>query len=424
MRMFTLALVVLCLTVAETVSGDNPVATDSGQWLQWRGSNHDNISVETGWLTSWPKDGPGKLWSRNVGIGLSAVSISNGRLYTIGWKSEYDTVFCLDVDSGDLVWSYSYRSPLWDREHEGGPGSTPTLSEGLLYTFSREGHLFCFETNSGNVVWLKNIREEFNVGPRRATPHRDYGYTGSPLIIGNLLILEIGSQDVVAAAFDKSTGNLLWQCRGRNFGAGYGTPIPLKFNNSAQSAVAVFNTSELIVLNAQTGQKLSQYEWKTPFGVNVATPLIDKNRIFISSAYGMGGALLEIDGDQPRVLWKNKALMCQFSSPVLYQGHIYGFDQSGLKCVELGTGILRWKQRGFGQGSLMVVDSKLLIMGERGQLALAATSPNGYRELAKTKVFKAKCWPVPLLLDGRIYGRNVHGDLVCLNVSMDSQRPM
>jgi outer membrane protein assembly factor BamB len=131
----------------------------------------------------------------------------------------------------------------------------------------------------------------------------------------------------------------------------------------------------------------------------------------------VGCALLEISESGLTTIWQNKNMSNHFASCVLWEGHLYGVDENRLRCLDWKTGHVKWTQRGLGKGSLMLADGKLIIMGDRGHLAIAEASPDAYNELSRAKVLSGLCWTVPVLSGGKIYCRNHEGDLLCLDVS-------
>jgi len=371
-------------------------------WYQWRGPNRDGISTEKGWLSVWSEGSPKVLWRVSVGVGYSSVSVSSGRVYTMGNVEKMDTVYCLDADTGDVVWQYSYPC---EAKGEGHPGSaaTPTVDGKPVYTLSRDGDLFCFDTDSGEVIWSKVLPRDFNA----KAP--EWGFSCSPLVLDNWLILDVGQ----TLALDKATGELIW--KSKDYGASYSSPIAFRLDG--KSRLAVFPASGLVILNAENGQQLSRYPWKTKYDVNAVTPIVSGDKVFISSGYNTGGALIQISGSKPKVIWKNKNMRNHFNSCVLWKGHLYGFDESTLKCLDFQTGAVKWKKRGLGKGSLMLADGKLIIMGDKGDLVIAEASPDSFQEISRAKVLSGLCWTVPVLSGGKLYCRNHPGDLVCLDVS-------
>jgi outer membrane protein assembly factor BamB len=152
------------------------------------------------------------------------------------------------------------------------------------------------------------------------------------------------------------------------------------------------------------------------YDVNAADPIVDGDKIFISSGYDHGGALLKAAGQKPEKVWENKNLRNHFNSCVLWQGYLYGPDDSGLRCVAFDTGALKWSYPAFGKGSLMVADGKLVALSERGELIIAAATPAAFTPISRAQVLKGKCWTTPVLANGHIYCRNAVGDVVCLDV--------
>jgi outer membrane protein assembly factor BamB len=373
-------------------------------WFRWRGPDLDGISKETGWLTTWPKEGPKQLWKASVGIGFSSMSVSDGRIYTMGNEKDIETVFCFDASTGELRWKHSYACPIDPHVYEGGPNATPTVDGKTVYTFSRKGHLFAFDAGTGKVIWSKNVHDELGL----KIP--EWGLSGSVLVEGNLLIINAG---VAGTALDKTTGKVVWTSSKES--AGYSTPVP--FNQGPQRAVALFSTTELEAVTAADGKLLWKFPWKTKYGVNAADPIINGDKFFISSGYNEGCALVQIRSNKAAVLWQNKNMRNHFNSSVLIQGNIYGFDESDLKCLDWSSGAVKWAEGGLGKGSLMAADGKLIVLGEKGMLVVADASPAGFKPISHAQVLGGKCWTTPVLSNGKIYCRNARGDLVCVDVS-------
>src|SRR6185295_10235794 len=126
----------------------------AGDWLSWRGPNHNGISTENGWSTQWPKEGPRQLWKVNVGLGYATVSVANGRVFTSGNQKDTDAVFCFDAETGKEIWKHSYSCPLvvGPKYYDGGTSSTPTVDGGNVFYLSRTGLLFCFEATAGKIL--------------------------------------------------------------------------------------------------------------------------------------------------------------------------------------------------------------------------------------------------------------------------------
>lgn len=375
-------------------------AGESSDWPNWRGPHRDGISAETGWLAAWPAGGPQVLWRAEVGVGFSSLALSGGRLYTLGNTSGTDYVYCLDAATGREVWKHSY--PCRQGGHKG-PRATPCVRDGLVYTMSRESDLYCFQAGSGEIVWKKNVAKAIGA----ATP--TWGFASSPVIEGDTVIVNVGTAGV---ALDKKTGSVVWTT-GRG-AAGYSSAE--LFTMDGERRLAIFAAKNIVVLDAKTGKTLWQHPWKTRYDVNAATPIVWDGKVFISSGYGTGAAVLRIGGDDP-VVWRSREMKNHFNNCILWKGHLYGFDMTTLKCLSAGTGKVQWSKGGFGKGSLMLADGKFIILSDSGTLAVAEATHEGYKELSRAKVIRGLCWTVPVLSGGRIYCRSHPGHVVCLDVS-------
>jgi len=380
-------------------------ATD---WPCWRGPNHDGISQEKGWSTSWPSDGPKQLWKASVGIGFSSASVANGRLFTLGNRDETDTVYCFDAESGKELWKHSYSCSLDPIYYEGGPGSTPTVDGNNVYTLSKRGHLFCFDAAKGKILWQHNLIEELPVAKPR------WGFAGSPLVEGSRVVLNMGG---AGAAVDKTTGKIIW--RSDTNIAGYATPVP--FTANGERCAALFSGKALVGVRVRDGKELWQFPWVERWNLSAADPLLIDDKLFISTM-GQGCALLKLTSDTPKALWENKVMANHFNCGVHLNGFIYGINgntdqpEKDLRCIEAATGQVKWKHTGVGLGSLMIADGKLIVLSDRGELLVAPASPDGFKPIARAQALGGKCWTTPVLANGRIYCRNTRGDLVCLDV--------
>lgn len=402
-------------------------AEQIGEWPEWRGSNRDNISKETGWLTKWPEGGPKVLWQAEVGVGYSNVAIAAGRLYTMGNSEQdgadgnetaIDTVWCLDAKTGSVIWKHSYPCLTGGTK---GPYSTPTVDGKLVYTLSKEGHLFCLDAASGKVVWAKHLVEDF--GGKKGGWHAGWaGFVCAPLVVGNVVIVEAGAPEAAIIGLDKSTGAVAWKFGETRGDAGQASPMP--YEADGRTCVAVRTVHWIAGLDPTTGEELWRYNFRG--SIVPVSPVVFGDRVFNSTFYGgTFSFVIRIGSGEPELVWKNKNLLNYYSTSVLWDGYLYGMHAHKrglstfrLRCVDFDTGEVKWEcEERFGGGSAMVADGKLLILGERGDLVVAEASPRGYKELARAVVLEPRCWNYPVLASGRIYARNHKGNLVCLDVS-------
>ncbi len=407
MNLIALSILFIFFT-ASRCFGAEPVAPKS--WPNWMGPNRDGISRETDWKSEWPTEGLPVAWSRSIGIGFSSIAIANGRLFSMGHVDGEEIVWCLNAHTGDVIWTHQYPCGLHDNLHEGGPGSTPTIDSGLVYTVGKEGQLYCLNAETGKVIWHVMLQKELEV------PLPEWGFSSSPVISGNHVILEAGR----VVSFDKQTGKKNWQSNSHE--AGYGSAAI--FSQDADAPlIATLDCEGLRISRVDNGEEIAFQSWRSSFRTNATTPIIKGSQIWISTAYNVGCALFEFDGHSLKEVYSNREMRNHFNNSILLDGYLYGFDGNSnlgrvvqLTCMNFQTGEVAWKQRGLGCGSLMIANSRLLILSEKGSLLLAKASPTAFEELAQSEFLNGRCWTVPVLLENRVYGRNSAGNLFCVEL--------
>jgi outer membrane protein assembly factor BamB len=381
-------------------------------WPHWRGPQRNGISAETNWRDSWAVDGPAIAWKTNVGLGFSSFVVAKGRALTLGHADNQDTVWCFEAATGKLVWKHSNPAELGDKFFDGGTTGTPTIVGDRVFTLSRWGDVFCFEVATGKVVWSKNVHQETDV----MIP--TWGFTGAPLAHENLLLLNVGDAGL---ALEQATGKIVWQSANKN--AGYSTPLPVE--RGGQKLALFGNGTAYVAVNIRDGKEAWRIRWLTEFGVNASDPIVEGDRMFISTGYGKGAALFKLGDAEPEQLWKSKALRTQMNPAVLFKGHLYGTDgdateKAALKCLEFETGQEKWTYAGFGSGAVIVADGKLIAFAGTGELMVAPATPAGFKPTARAQLLGGNCWTAPVLANGRIYCRNNHGDVVVVDVRKSS----
>jgi len=378
----------LCLTASVLAAAD---------WPQFRGPNRDGISPEAAVLKSWPANGPKLLWKVPVGEGYSQVVSSKGRLFTLASQGKDDVALAFDAATGKQIWRVRIDSKYEDGQGNG-PRSTPTVDGALVYVLSPKGKLAALKTANGQVAWQHDLPAEYGA----KSP--GWGVSTSPLVEGNLLIVNVGgSGNKSIVAFDKTNGKPVWTSQSDS--AGYSAPIAITVRGVRQ--IIVFTADAILSVSPEDGRLFWRSGWKTDYDVNAATPIfLPPDKLFVSSGYGTGSALLQINRTNVAEVWRSRGMKNQFSSSVLHNGIFYGFDDSTLKAIDADTGEERWKQRGFGHGSLILAGGHLIVLSDRGKLALVQATPEAYKELGNAQVLEGKCWTSPSLADGRLYVRN------------------
>ena len=378
-------------------------------WPNWRGLRHDGISRE-----AVPKADFSKIaWRAKIGVGFSSMAVANGRVFALGStgkrRGNQETFTCLNAATGKKIWSDTYPAALVDYLHEGGPCASPTVDGKRVYGYSKSGRLACYNVADGEKYWTADLMAKAGL-PKPP----EWGFAGSPLILGNRVIVEA----TFTCALDKATGKEIW--RSKKYKPAYGSPIAFQYKNKIY--LATLKTDGLVILDAQTGKTVAFQDWRTSFRTNSTTPIIIGNKIFISTGYQRGCALFEFTGNGLKQIYTNKNLSNHMNNSVVLGDFVYGFDGNThgrvpkqIVCMRLADGVVQWRKDGYLCGSLMAVQNQLLILGEKGKLALGPASPKGFTPTAEAQILQGRCWTVPVLSNGRIYARNAAGTLVCVD---------
>lgn len=400
MRQPSALLAVLSLAAAAAFAAD---------WPQFRGPNRDGISKETGLLRSWPKGGPQVLWKAPAGDGYSSLTVAQGRLFTLLGRGSDELAVALDAKTGKELWRTRIDGK-YESDMGHGPRSTPTVDGDLVFALSASGKLAALDAKSGKKVWSRDLRQELGAKPP------GWGVSTSPLVEGNLLLLDMGGSKSLAA-LDKKTGKTVWTSQSDR--AGYSAPIA--FTAGGVRHVVFFTATSVVAVAPADGKLLWRVPWRTDWDVNAATPIfVAPDLLYVSSGYETGAGLYRIkaQGGKASVqeLWKSKGMKNRFSSSIVAGGVVYGFHEKTFKAIDLATGKERWKESGLGHGSLILADGHLIVLSESGTLVLAEATPAGYKPKAKAEVLSGRCWTMPTLANGVLYVRN-QDEILALNVS-------
>jgi outer membrane protein assembly factor BamB len=379
-------------------------------WPFYRGPKRNGISEEAGWKTNWGKGGPKVAWEKQVGIGSASFAVVGDRVLTSGNLDNQDAVFCFDAASGKEIWARRLEVKFEKRMWEGGTAATPTIHKDKVYHFSYDGQLHCLSLKDGSVIWKVHVIEDFGGALSR------WKYAGSPLIVGNRLFLDIGGKPNSTLALDANTGKKIWGSGEDN--AGYTSVIP--FHHGKTPAGLVYKSNAMLGVSLIDGSLLWRIPWVAKYDVTASSPSVAGDKLLISSGYKPGRTCLyQLTGGEPRKLWQNDDLKTKMNSAVIYKNHVYGISErkAMVMCLDLATGKTVWEEKGAGQfGNLVVVDGKLVMLSDSGELLIAPASPRGFSVEAKAQILDKRCWVMPVLANGRLYAKNNIGHVVCLDL--------
>lgn len=408
-----------------------PVASD---WPQFRGPNRDGSSPETGLLDAWPDGGPKLAWTaKDLGGGYSSVAVAGGVVYGTGLTGGQEHVWALDAATGTLNWTTPF-APTRKVGYGDGPRSTPTIAGGMAYVVGTGGTLAALDIATGKVAWTKNYVTDFG----GAVP--SWGYTESVLVDDGKVIGTPGSKAAAMVALDARTGAEVWRTplpKSAGGGGGYASPVKAVFDGGAPLVLNVVGKDVgLVVADIRSGAVLFQYAKAVNGTASIPSPVVEGDKIFISTGYPDGGSvLLQVTraGDTYTFTevksYKAGELQNHHGGVVLVGDHVYfgnGHGRGHPACVDLSTGDIAWKETrgaagGDGSAAVAAADGKLVFRYQNGVVALIAADPKEFRLLSSFKLPDPSgkpSWPHPAISHGKLYLRD-QGVLHCYAIGKE-----
>lgn len=388
------------------------VKSTRSYWTNYRGPARDGRYDEGPIRTAWPAEGLPLLWKQPIGGGYASFVVAEGMAFTIEQRRKQEVVAAYDVETGRELWTHASDAEFRESMGGDGPRATPTWEAGRLWALGAEGDLRCFDARTGKLHWSKNILTD------NGASNLQWGMAAAPLIVDDkVIVLPGGRSGKSVVAYNKLTGAPIW--RSLNDTQAYVSPMLVTLAGKRQ--ILVETSNRVVGITVADGALLWETSWNTDMGINCAQPIvIDANRIFISSGYGKGAALVEIssngDGLTARKVWENSSMKNKFNSSVLYQGNVYGLDEGILTCVDVKTGERRWKGGRYGYGQVILASGHLVVITDTGELVLVNASPDKHTELAKFSALEGKTWNYPAIADGRLLVRN-QTQMACFDLS-------
>ena len=387
------------------------------EWTQFRGPDRSGIADGESFLSPWPADGLTPLWKVAAGPGFSGIAYSDERVYTMFADDSTEFLAALNPANGQEIWRTAIGTELKEMMGDG-PRSTPTVDGDLVYALGSFGGFYAINKVDGTIKWHVSFEELF----QSARPRR--GFCTSPLVDGDLVLLEVGGQVETVeekrvfhtniAAFNKLTGEKQWSYHLTPGAAGPSSPLVTTIDDVRQY---IFATSRKLLSIGVDGAVL--WEHPIPPGVIAMPVLVDDNKIFVSSSTDLGCKLVQIESEADSIkttdVWSNRVLRNHFSSSLYHNGYLYGFSNAQLRCVDVATGKHTWVKRGYGKGSLIMANDHLIIITDRGKLVLGNLSPETFEEISVFQALSGKSWTAPVIADGKIYVRNLE-EMVCYDL--------
>lgn len=464
-----IALQILSFSCWLPLSSANAVAED---WPWFLGLRQTGVSGEDRLTMDWSETKPPVLWKAPIGTGYSAPSVLGDRVVIHHREGNQEVVSCRNVRTGEKVWEHAYATTYEDPYgYNNGPRCSPVLTQDRCFTLGAEGMLACTSMADGKLLWKKELQKEFQL------PEAFFGVGCSPILDEDRLIVLVGGQpNSGVVAFNIQDGNTLWQAVGKDTWDGVETDQKGKRHEWTDDEMVVSYSSPIIAeihgkkhllclmrqglvsLNPRTGKEYFHY-WFRPKvheSVNAARPLVIGNRVFVSAAYQLGSAVLEIDNDgqQYKEVWRDRTTMlAHWSTPIHVDGCIYGFsgrheNEGELRCINAETGQLLWQTSGyegdlnnlsrdrttghiidattgkeipypyFGRGSMIQVGPRFIVLGERGTISVVDVNKEKFVEHGRFSLDEINypAWAAPVLSGGKLFLRSEKW-AVCLDLT-------
>ncbi len=385
---------------AEPQPADDEQAADS--WPYYRGLHMDGRYPEPVNI-DWPDAGPPELWRIPVGGGYASFVVGDGLAYTIEQRREQEVVAAYDLLTGVERWNASWDARFEESMGGDGPRATPALYDGTLVALGATGELQALDAVTGALSWRTNILKDSGAA------NLTWGMAASPAILDGAVLTAPGGPNGAVIAYELDTGEIRW----RALDAQGAYTAPAVFTLDGLSQIVLIGADQVISLSPDGSGTYWSRPWATMNGINAAQPLqVAPNRLFVSSGYGHGAAVLEVDADleaataEVREIWFNNRMKNTFSTSVFHDGYVYGLDNGILACVDAENGDRMWKGGRYGHGQLLIASGHLVITTERGQLVLVRATPESHQEIAALPAVSGRTWNNPAIAEGILLVRN------------------
>ena len=421
---------------------DSRCRLSADEWPQWRGPRRDGVWKETGILEAFPRPQLETRWRVPISAGYTGPTVADGRVYVMDRQTEpaqVERVLCFAWETGKKLWAHAYPC-AYEVSYLAGPRASVSIRDGRAYALGTMGHFHCYDAARGTVLWAKDLQKEY----KARVPI--WGIAASPLVDGELVIVQAGGADgACVLAFDRRTGEERW--RALDDQASYSAPVIIE---QAGRRVLVCWTGESVAgLEPASGKVLWRYPFKpSRMVINVPTPVVDGDRLFVSSFYD-GSLMLRLRQDVPAVerLWarrgpsevKTDALHAMISTPLLDGGYVYGVDSYGeLRCLDAIRGDRVWEdltavpKARWATIHIVRNGPRVWMFNERGELIIAELSPRGFHEISRAKLLDPTtgqlgqrggvCWSHPAFAYRHVFARNDR-ELVCASLEAGQGRP-
>jgi outer membrane protein assembly factor BamB len=381
------------------------VGLQPGDWPGFRGPSRDSRLTGVRIATDWKANRPRQVWRQRVGPGWSSFAVVGDRLYTQEQRGEDEVVVCYDAGTGAELWAHKDSARFSEAIAGPGPRATPTFHDGKLYALGAAGQLNCLDPATGKVIWTRDLVADSGA----KVPM--WGFSASPLVAeGIVTVFAGGPEGKSILGYNAVSGELAWSAGDGQLS--YCSTQLARLEGVEQ--VLILTEAGLTSYDPASGKVLWQHDWPLDGGMAriVQPTVLDNTDVLIGTGFSYGTRRVNISregtGWTTQEVWTTRAIKPYYNDQVIHQGHLYGFDGPFLTCVSLDEGKGKWRARGYGNGQVLLLSDQglLLVLSEKGEVALVVASPVGHKELGRFQAIEGKTWNHPVVAHGKLFVRN------------------
>ncbi len=377
-------------------AGDTTVTI--AEWPGFRGRDRNGIIHGVQIETDWAASPPVELWRQPIGPGCSSFAVNGNHLYTQEQRGDDEVVSCYSLATGEQVWIHRDSARFWDSHAGAGPRGTPSLSDSLIFTLGATGILNVLDARDGSVIWSRNAASDIDA----TLP--GWGFASSPLVVDDVVIVAIAGALV---AYDLTTGEPTWFGPDGG-GDNYSSPHVMSIDGIKQ--VLLMSGVGVSSFSPSNGTPLWEHEWSSE-GRIVQPAINTDGDILLSAGGGKGMRRIAVfkdpEGWKTEERWTSGGLKPSFNDFVIHEGYAYGFVGPRLACIDIEDGTRKWMGGRYAGFLVLLADQSLLvILSEKGEVALVRASPDKFGELSILPALEGKTWNHPVLVNDILVVRN------------------
>lgn len=373
------------------------------------------------WLPEALPDGVTPIWSAKLpNTGHGGVAVAEG-VCVVGMRDladEEDVFDAFDAETGERLWRHSYPA-AGTLDYGNASRATPLIRDGVVYLFGALGHLSALDVTTGDLMWEKNLAQEYD------TPDLAWGLAGTPLLVGDHLIVQPGGRKACLVALDPTTGEERWKTTG-------GKPSHSSFIHwpTTDKGFAIgFDAKDLAAFEITSGRQIWKLAPEFSGDFNVPTPVRVSDKLLFVATENNGAQLIELHADCESPKTSPEARDEDFApdshTPVAVGNRIYGVHH-GLWAFDAAEGpklSRAWKHKDprlDEYGFLVASGRRLLVLTYRCELILFEDQGTTVRELDSLdlKTETTETLSAPAFVGTRCYIR-IGKELKCLDLATE-----